>query len=182
MSQSSSSGVGHRILSFLMTFVIVFGILFIVNSSVIINAKVPSSSMENTIMTGERLFGNRLAYTNHAPQRYDIVIFRYPDNPKTYFVKRIIGLPGEILEVKNGKVYINHQSTPLRDDFVKETPKGNFGPVKIPQNEYFMMGDNRNNSWDSRFWKHKTVPFDYIVAKAGMVYYPFSRFGQKVSS
>lgn len=82
-----------------------------------INARVPSGSMEQTIMTGDRVFGNRLAYKNKEPERFDIVIFKYPDDPSQLFVKRVIGLPGETVNIVDGKVYINDSEEPLDDSF-----------------------------------------------------------------
>ena len=107
---------------------------------IIVNAKIPSASMEPTIMTGDRLIGNRLAYINDLPQRGDIVIFKYPDNEKEYFIKRVIGLPGETVTVKNGLVYIDDSDTPLDEsDYVVTTPLGDFGPYKVPEGAYFKI-------------------------------------------
>ena len=80
---------------------------WLITSFLIVNAKIPSASMENTIMTGNRIIGNRLAYKNQLPERGDIIIFRYPDDESKLFIKRVIGLPGEELFIKDGKVYIN---------------------------------------------------------------------------
>lgn len=77
-------------------------VVFIVNNVLLINAKIPSESMEDTIMTGDRIFGNRLAYINKDPQRFDIVIFKYPDDETQLFIKRVIGLPGETVEIRDG--------------------------------------------------------------------------------
>ena len=122
-------------------FVVVF--VLVVNNFLIINAKIPSESMENTIMTGDRIFGNRLAYLLGDPERYDIVIFRYPDDESQLFIKRVIGLPGETVEIIDGKVYIDGSETPLDDSFTPETPTGNYGPYTVPEGCYFMLGDNR---------------------------------------
>ena len=88
-------------------------VVLIVNNFLLINARVPSESMEKTIMTGDRFFGNRLAYLFDDPERFDIVVFKYPDDESQLFVKRVIGLPGETVEIKDGKVYINGSETPL---------------------------------------------------------------------
>ena len=86
---------------------IVVVVVLIVNNFLLINAKIPSESMEDTIMTGDRIFGNRLAYLFSDPQRYDIVIFKYPDDETQLYIKRVIGLPGETVEIRDGKVYID---------------------------------------------------------------------------
>ena len=151
-------------------FVVVF--VLVVNNFLIINAKIPSESMENTIMTGDRIFGNRLAYLLGDPERYDIVIFRYPDDESQLFIKRVIGLPGETVEIIDGKVYIDGSETPLDDSFTPETPTGNYGPYTVPEGCYFMLGDNRNNSRDSRFWQNPYVEEDKILGKAVLRYFP----------
>lgn len=151
-------------------FVIV--VVLIVNNVLLINARVPSESMEKTIMTGDRFFGNRLAYLFNDPERFDIVVFKYPDDESQLFVKRVIGLPGETVEIKEGKVYINGSDTPLDDSFTPETPMGNYGPYVVPEGRYFMLGDNRNHSGDSRFWKQPYVEKDKIVGKAILRYFP----------
>lgn len=156
--------------------VIIFAVVFvlIVNNFILINALVPSESMEKTIMTGDRIFGFRLAYQFDEPERFDIVIFKYPDDPeqKELYIKRIIGLPGETVNIVNGKVYINGEQTPLDDSFCPETPIGDFGPYTVPEGCYFMLGDNRNCSKDSRFWENTYVREDQIVGKAMLRYYP----------
>lgn len=147
-------------------------VVLIVNNFLLINARVPSESMEKTIMTGDRFFGNRLAYLFDDPERFDIVVFKYPDDESQLFVKRVIGLPGETVEIKDGKVYINGSETPLDDSFTPETPTGDYGPYVVPEGSYFMLGDNRNHSGDSRFWKQPYVQKEKIVGKAILRYFP----------
>ena len=147
-------------------------VVLIVNNFLLINARVPSESMDKTIMTGDRFFGNRLAYLFDDPERFDIVVFKYPDDESQLFVKRVIGLPGETVEIKDGKVYINGSETPLDDSFTPETPTGDYGPYVVPDGSYFMLGDNRNHSGDSRFWKQPYVEKEKIVGKAIFRYFP----------
>lgn len=146
--------------------------VLVVNRFLIINAQIPSESMEKTIMTGDRIFGNRLAYINKDPQRFDIIIFEYPDDPSQYYIKRVIGLPGETVEIADGKVYIDGSKTPLRDDFTPEIPVGSYGPYEVPDGSYFVLGDNRNYSKDSRFWENTFVGKDAILGKAVFRYFP----------
>ena len=152
--------------------IFVVAVVLVVNNFLLINARVPSESMENTIMTGDRFFGNRLAYLFDDPERFDIVVFKYPDDESQLFVKRVIGLPGETVEIKDGKVYINGSQTPLDDSFTPETPTGDYGPYVVPEGSYFMLGDNRNHSGGSRFWKQPYVEKEKIVGKAIFRYFP----------
>ena len=161
--------IWNEIWDYVKMIIIVVVIVLVINNVVLINAKIPSESMENTIMTGDRIFGYRLAYGLNMdvfgheiskkwkdPERFDIVIFKYPDDESQLFIKRIIGLPGDKVEIRDGKVYINDS----------------FGPYEVPENCYFMMGDNRNDSKDSRYWQNTYVRFDQIVGKAEIRYFP----------
>ena len=157
----------------MMVIVVSATLAFLLDKFIIVNAKIPSASMEPTIMTGDRLIGNRLAYINSDPERGDVVIFLFPDNEKEYFIKRVIGLPGETVTVKAGKVYINDSDTPLDESaYLVTVPIGDFGPYKVPEGAFFMMGDNRNNSMDSRYWNHPYVYKDKILGKAWVRYFP----------
>lgn len=150
--------------------IIVVLIATLINNVVLINAKIPSESMEKTVMTGDRLFGFRMAYGINIdlfgheiskkikdPERFDIIIFKYPDDEKKLFIKRLIGLPGEKVQITDGKVYINDSEIPLDDSFIPEKARGNFGPYEVPENSYFMLGDNRNHSKDSAAGKTPTL-------------------------
>ena len=156
---------------------IVFVIAYLLGHFVYINARIPSGSMEQTIMTGDRVFGNRLAYKTKDPERFDIVIFEYPDDPSQLFVKRVIGLPGETVNIVDGKVYINDSEEPLDDSFCPEVPEGSFGPYEVPEGSYFMLGDNRNHSMDSRYWQNTFVEKDAILAQVAVRYWPLNKMG-----
>lgn len=145
---------------------------YIISDKLIANAQVPTGSMESTIMTNSRIIINRLAYLTDEPKRGDIVAFRCPDEPPESepFLKRIIALPNESIEGKNGIVYID--GIPLAEPYINQTMKDDFGPYTVPDNCYFLMGDNRNNSWDSRYWNNKFVQKDAIIGKAVLEYYP----------
>ena len=150
--------------------VFVFLILHFVGQRTVVNG----SSMDTTLANGQNLVMDKLSYRFHDPERYDIIIFPGPEEfgQHPYYIKRIIGMPGETGQIKDGKVYINDSETPLDDSFVSETPLGSFGPYEVPENCYFMMGDNRNNSKDSRYWQNTYVQFDQIVGKAEIRYFP----------
>lgn len=155
-----------------------FLLVWLVDTFLLINAKIPSGSMENTIPSGARVVGIRLSYREEAPQRYDVVIFHYPDNEAELFVKRVIGLPGETVAIVDGRVYIDDSAEPLRDDFIAEPMEGTFGPYVVPEGSYFVLGDNRNHSLDSRYWVNKFVAEDKIIGKAAFVWFPFSAAGR----
>ncbi len=145
------------------------GALFI-TSVLIVNAKVPTSSMEPTIMAGDFVFGNRLSYLNSSPDRYDVVIFRAPDEPKTLYVKRVIGIPGDKIEIVDGALYLNDEL--LDEPYIKEPMYGSYGTYYVPENSYFMLGDNRNSSKDARYWENTYVSEDAILGKAIFTYFP----------
>ena len=167
-----------EIMSYVYMIVIVVAAVLFLNEFFVVNAKIPSSSMEKTIMVNDQIFGNRLAYMSQGPQRYDIIIFRYPDDESKLFIKRVIGMPGEVVNIVDGKVFINDDTEPLDDSFCPEAPLGNFGPYIVPANCYFVMGDNRNNSHDSRYWNNHFVREDQILGNAFLRYWPASRFGK----
>ena len=175
--QQPAQSVWKEIWDYAKIILVVFVIAFLLGHFVYINARVPSGSMEQTIMTGDRVFGNRLAYKNKEPERFDIVIFKYPDDPSQLFVKRVIGLPGETVNIVDGKVYINDSEEPLDDSFCSETPEGSFGPYTVPEDCYFMLGDNRNHSMDSRYWTNTFVEKDAIEAQVAVRYWPLNKMG-----
>lgn len=161
-----------EIFSWIKLILLALVISFILNHYIIVSAEVPTGSMENTIMIGDRIIASRLSYHFHEPQRGDIIVFNFPDDESQKYLKRIIGLPGETVKIKDGKVYINDSKTPLKEDYLRETPVGDYGPYTVPKDSYFLMGDNRNDSFDSRFWEHTFATRDEIIGKAEFRYYP----------
>ncbi len=165
----------EELISWIKIIIIAAAIAFVLNNFIIANSRVPSGSMEQTIMTGDRVIGSRLSYYFSDPQRGDVVIFHFPDDPtgKTYYVKRVIGLPGDIIDIRNGKVYLNNSETPLEETYLPEAmdpePDAHF---EVPEDSYFMLGDNRNFSADARRWNQKYVKKEKIIAKVLFRYYP----------
>ncbi|OPX86708.1 MAG: Signal peptidase I T [Pelotomaculum sp. PtaB.Bin104] len=133
---------------------------------------IPSGSMEPTLQENDRIIVSKLNYRFQEPKRGDIIVFKYPLDPKRNFVKRLIAVGGETVSIKNSKLYINNQL--VAEDYL---PQGlrfkDFGPVEVPAGSYFMLGDNRNNSEDSRFWGF--LPENLIVGKAVVIYWPLDR-------
>lgn len=163
-----------EIISWIQIIVAAVAIALVLNNFVIANSRVPTGSMEKTIMAKSRVIGSRLSYIRSDPKRGDVVIFHFPDDPtgKLYYVKRVIGLPGETVNIVDGKVYINGSDTPLDEPYLAEPMEGSYGPYTVPEGCYFMLGDNRNNSQDARFWQNKYVAKDKIIAKVLFSYYP----------
>ena len=169
------TSVGKELFQWVLVIIGAVILAFLIDTFVIVNAQIPSGSMENTIMTGDRVFGNRLAYKFSDPKRFDIIIFKYPDDESQLFIKRIIGLPGETVEIRDGNIYLNGSDEPLEDVAIKEPMEGSFGPYTVPKGSYFVMGDNRNNSRDSRYWEHTFVSMDEILGKAVFRYWPLNQ-------
>ncbi len=165
----------REILSWALVFVVAFGLATLINRFVIFNVEVPSGSMEDTIMIGDRAVTSRLSYVFGDPKRGDIVVFPFPDDESIDYIKRIIGLPGETVEGRDGLVYIDGK--PLNEPYVMAPLAQDFGPYVVSENSYFMMGDNRNNSADSRYWKNKYVSRDKMKGKALCRFPDFTWFG-----
>lgn len=172
MSHSNQDRISKVLKEFIQMIVIPVAVALFCSQVLIVNAKIPSGSMEDTIHPGDRVIGLRLAYLSEGPKREDIIIFRFPDDESQVFIKRVIGLPGEKIQIVDGQVYIDGAQIPLEEPYLKEIPQGSFGPYEVPADSYFVMGDNRNNSHDSRFWKNHFVTRDEIMAKAVFQYYP----------
>lgn len=140
---------------------------------------IPSGSMEPTLQINDRLIIDKISYNFRQPQRGDIVVFSPTDalkqqNFKDAFIKRVIGLPGETVEVKGGRVYVNGQV--LREQYIEEEPEYSYGPVTVPEDNYLVLGDNRNNSYDSHYWGF--VPRENIIGRAIVRFWPPNRVGE----
>jgi signal peptidase I len=153
------------------TLLTTFLIFFIVESFVVQGFKVYGSCMEPNLFTGERLLGNKLAYHLHNVHRGDIVVFRPPHRPDTPFIKRVVALPGETVEIRHSQVYID--GTPLSEPYLRYMWRDNRPAERVPDGFLFVMGDNRDNSSDSRSWGD--VPVKNVEAKAWLRYWPLSR-------
>ena len=173
-TENEKSSFVKQLLQWAAAIILAAAVAIAADHFLIVNAQIPSGSMENTIMPGDRIIGNRLSYAFADPERFDIIIFRYPDDESQLFIKRIVGLPGETVEITDGKIYIDGSAEPLDDVETKEPTSGTFGPYKVPEDSYFVMGDNRNNSLDSRFWENTFVSRDEILGKAVFRYWPLT--------
>jgi len=168
-------------------------LIFFVVKSLIQNFRIEGSSMEPNFHTRQMLLVNKAAYFHFelntwlriipgvkaegsnvvwlfgGPKRGDVLVLEPPDVPTEDYIKRLIGLPGDKVEVRDGIVYIN--DNPLKENYIKEKPFSNYGPVTIPANALFVMGDNRNASRDGRVFGF--LPFDKVIGKAMFIYWPF---------
>jgi signal peptidase I len=147
-------------------------VLFVSVNIISARIRVDGDSMVPTLISGEYVVVNRMSYRLGNPHRGDIIVFHFPRNPAEEYIKRIIGLPGDVIEVMNGAVYINGQ--PLDESYL-DVKLNYTGKWEVPQGQLFVLGDNRNNSSDSHDWG--TVPMNYVVGKAVMVYWPPPEWG-----
>jgi signal peptidase I len=173
-------------------------VIFLLLRLLVQNFRVDGASMQPTLQSGQYLLVNKVLYFNvktstirkfipfvdhsnkghtiyffHAPHRGEVVVFRFPRDPSRDFIKRVVGLPGETIELRQGVLYINGEA--MDEKYLKDKGDVNMALRVIPQGQYFLLGDNRTNSSDSRSWG--PVPHQNIVGKASFRYWPFSKFG-----
>lgn len=132
---------------------------------------IPSPSMEPTIMPGDHILVNRLAYRFGVPSRGDVVVFAYPKDPRRTFVKRIVGLEGETFELRDNQVFINGQA--VQEPYLKPGDYPPYGPETIPAGKVLVLGDNRRESEDSREWG--LLDRSFLIGKTCLIYYPLNR-------
>jgi signal peptidase I len=140
---------------------------------------IPSESMQPTLMVGDRLYVEKLSYQFGDIQHGDIIVFTPPPSAKVpadedHLIKRVIALPGDTVKVESGIVYVNDKA--LDEPYEAERPTMDYKPFTVPPDQVFVMGDNRNNSYDSRFWG--TVPRENVIGKAFVRYYPFNHMSR----
>ncbi len=179
MSDEKERSTGKEILSFVIYFAVVIAAMFLIIHFVGQRTEVSGSSMENTLSDGDNLIVDKISYRFHDPERFDIIIFPYQYEEDTYYIKRIIGLPGESVRIDDeGNIYINGEV--LVEYYWKEVMKDP-GIAKeeivLGDDEYFVLGDNRNNSSDSRDPSVGVIHRDDIIGRAWLRIYPFDSFG-----
>ena len=193
-SKKSKGGV---IREYAESIVVAILIALFIRAFVVQAFKIPSGSMEPTLLVGDHLlvnkftFGIKLPFIDRKflvyqePQRGDIVVFIFPKDKKKDFIKRVVGAPGDTVEIRQKKIYINGK---LWDDpygvyrdaeVTGLVPRDNFGPVVVPPEHVLVMGDNRDRSFDSRFWGF--VPFDQIKGKALILYWSWDKLSRNIS-
>ncbi|WP_353117210.1 signal peptidase I [Nitratidesulfovibrio sp.] len=180
------------LLEYVEALVVAFALAMLIRTFVVQAYKIPSGSMLETLQIGDHLlvnkfsYGVKLPFTHKVvlpvgdPQRGDIIVFEYPGDPSIDYIKRIVGQPGDVIEVRNKQLYRNGEA--VQEAYIRHSQPGivmpvrdSFGPVTVPEGHYFAMGDNRDDSQDSRFWGF--VPRGAIRGKAWVIYWSWEGLG-----
>lgn len=179
MSEEKERSAGKEILSFVLYFAVVIVAMFLIIHYVGQRTEVSGSSMENTLSNGDNLIVDKISYRFHEPERFDIIIFPYQYEEDTYYIKRIIGMPGESIRIDNaGNIYVDGEI--LKESYGRENisdPGIAKDEITLDENEYFVLGDNRNNSSDSRDPSVGIIQKKDIIGRAWLRIYPFDEFG-----
>lgn len=157
----------------IVTTIIVAVVIFVLLQTTVQSFIVVGSSMKPNLEPGQRLLVSKIAYRFGEPQKGEVIVFQPPRNKNTDYIKRIIALPGDTIEIKEGVVYVNNVA--LDEPYIKNLTTDTLKPTEIPENEYFVLGDNRNNSNDSYDWG--TVPRQNIIGKAWISFWPPEHWG-----
>ena len=177
-SKEGKFGIVREVLSFFLYVAIVVGITFLIIHFVGQRTYVSGSSMENTLSDGDNLIVDKITYRFSDPKRYDIIVFPYQYEENTYFIKRIIGLPGETVQIVDGIIYIDGEA--LQESYGREVMKNSglaADPVTLGEDEYFVLGDNRNDSTDSRDPSVGKIKRNQIIGRAWVRIWPLSKIG-----
>lgn len=179
MSEEKERSTGKEILSFVIYFAVVIVAMFLIIHYVGQRTEVSGSSMENTLSDGDNLIVDKISYRFHEPERFDIIIFPYQYEADTYYIKRIIGMPGEKVRIDDaGNIYINGEI--LKESYGREIildPGIAKDEIILGEDGYFVLGDNRNNSSDSRDPSVGIIHKEDIIGRAWLRIYPFDDFG-----
>lgn len=177
--EEESGSVLRELVGWIFYFFIIIGLTYIIITYVGQRTRVDGSSMETTLSDGDHLLVDKLSYRFHEPERYDIIVFPYKHAEKTYYIKRIIGLPGETVQVADGYTYVNGEL--LESDIygAEIMADANMAaePITLGEDEYFVLGDNRNHSSDSRDPSVGLIKREDIMGKAWVRIYPFDHMG-----
>ncbi len=189
----TSGGRGSTLVEYAVIAVVAIGLALLIQAFLIKPYRIPSPSMTDTLLIKDRVLVNRVVYHLRDIERGDIVVFRWPENRDLVFIKRVMGLPGDRLQAKDGQLYVNDvaqdepyvhvtngvidptQAAPPIPGTTMSDPWSLAAEYTVPAGSYFMMGDNRTNSDDSRVWG--PVPEDDIIGSAFFIYWPLDRIG-----
>jgi len=165
-----NSTLGAEIKDWVISILIAVVLAFFIRYFIVELYMVEGPSMQPTLRTGERLVVNKFIYRFKAPERGDVLVFRFPKDPSRDFIKRVIAVPGDTIEIKDGRVFVNGELQ--NEKYILEQTRGSYPLSTVPSDHIFAMGDNRNNSEDSRFADVGFVPYDLIKGKAIVVFWP----------
>ncbi|HWR39022.1 MAG TPA: signal peptidase I [Patescibacteria group bacterium] len=168
-----TSKLGEEIKDWVISIVIAIVLAFFIRYFIVELYMVEGPSMRPTLENGERLVVNKFIYRFKAPEKGDVLVFRYPKDPSRDFIKRVIATPGDTVEMKDGKLFVNGEL--LNETYILERTRGSYPLSTVPEGRVFVMGDNRNNSEDSRFRDVGFVSRDLIKGKAVMIFWPFNQ-------
>lgn len=168
------SSLGEEAKDWIISIVIAVVLAFIIRQFVVELYIVDGPSMRPTLQSQERLVVNKFIYDFRAPEKGEILVFQYPRDTSRDFIKRVIATPGDTIEIKGGRVYVNDQM--LEEDYILEKTRSEYPKATVPEGTVFVMGDNRNNSEDSRFADVGFVPYKLIKGKAVLVFWPLDAF------
>ncbi len=164
------TSLGEEIKDWVISILIAVVLAFFIRYFIVELYMVEGPSMRPTLVNGERLVVNKFLYRFKEPERGEIIVFRYPRDPSRDFIKRVIAVPGDTIEIKEGRVFVNGQL--LNENYILEKTRGSYPLSTVPEGHVFVMGDNRNNSEDSRFRDVGFVASDMIKGKAVVVFWP----------
>ena len=166
----SNTKLGDEIKDWVISILIAIVLAFFIRYFIVELYMVEGPSMRPTLVNGERLVVNKFIYRFKSPERGEVLVFRSPRDPSRDFIKRVIAVAGDTVEIKDGRVFLNGQL--LNEPYILERIKGSYPIATVPEGHIYVMGDNRNNSEDSRFKDVGFVPLELIKGKAVTVFWP----------
>ena len=168
------SSLGEEARDWIVSIVVAIVLAYLIRTFIVELYIVDGPSMRPTLESHERLVVNKFIYQFRPPERGEILVFRYPRDPSRDFIKRVIAVPGDSIEIKDQRVFVNDQL--LNEPYILEKTRSTYPKATVPPGTIFVMGDNRNNSEDSRFVDVGFVPYDLIKGKAILVFWPIDQW------
>lgn len=173
--KQGSKSASHNLLEIILIVAAAVAVAWLIQAFLIKPFQIPTESMHPTLDPGDRLLVNRLAYSFGSVERGDVIVFKAPEHPDIDYVKRVIAVGGDTIEIKGGQVIVSGK--PQVEPYMKSIDVSYYPEREVPEGKVFVMGDNRADSEDSRFWKDPFVPEEDILGKAFLIYWPMSRAG-----
>lgn len=174
MADNEETSLGDEIKEWLKCIVIAVAVAMFIRTFIVELYVVDGPSMNPTLQHAERLVVNKFVYRMRAPERGEILIFKFPKDQTRDFIKRVIAVPGDTIEIQDGHVFVNGELQ--NEPFILSKTRGSYPLATVPEGTIFVMGDNRNNSEDSRFPDVGFVPFELIQGKASVIFWPLDKW------